>query len=479
MYLSEYADQDATGLARLIHTHAVSVDEVRAVALQAILAVNPQINALVEAWDDEPVAAQGPFHGVPLLLKDLGVSAAGRRNELGSALAQGCTADADSELMTRLRRAGLMPLGRTTTPEFAASTTTESRFSGPTRNPWDVQRSAGGSSGGSAAAVAAGLVPVAHATDGGGSIRVPASMCGLFGLKPSRGRVPMGPDVDEVWSGLAVHGVLTRSVRDSAGMLDAIHGGAPGDPFHIAPPESSFSALAQRAPGSLRIALQHLPLNGQKLHPAVEQALFNTARQLEALGHQVEEIQPDIGVSWEAFVELNARFWSSNTAAWIDAVAGATGRSISAEYLEPATLALYRLGKSLQATDLLGALWERNIVARHMGGLFQRYDVLLSPTLPGLAPMIGDYNQGQAQLDGRGWMNRVFAHSPFTALANVIGAPAMSVPLGHDSRSGLPIGMQFMGAFGQEGMLLGLATQLERATPWAARRPHVWAGGNL
>lgn len=476
MYVSEYAEQDAVSLARLIHEQQVSAEEVRSAALQAIETLDPQINALVETWADEPSPVQGSLHGVPLLIKDLGISAAGRRNELGSSLALGCTADSDSELMARLRRAGLLPLGRTTTPEFAASTTTESRLCGPTRNPWDTQRSAGGSSGGSGAAVAAGLVPVAHATDGGGSIRVPASVCGLFGLKPSRGRVPMGPDVDEVWSGLAVHGVLTRSVRDSAALLDAIHGPAVGDPFRIAAPASSFAALAQQAPGSLRIALQTRPLNDQALHPAVEHALQETARQLEALGHRVEEVQPRIGLSWEAFVELNGRFWSSNTAAWIDAIAAATGRSIDADHLEPATLALYRQGKSLRATDLLGALFERNIVTRHMGHFFEDYDLLLSPTLPGLAPLIGAYNEGQENLDGRCWMNRVFDQSPFTALANVTGAPAMSVPLAFDPHSGLPIGMQFMGAFGSEGLLLGLAGQLENAMPWAGRRPGVWAG---
>lgn len=476
MYPSDYAAHDATGLARLIHDNAVSADEVRRAALQAMAALNPQINALVDVWHDEPPANEGPFHGVPMLLKDLGISAAGRLNELGSALAQGCTAEADSTLMSRLRRAGLLPLGRTTTPEFAASTTTESRVYGPTRNPWNLLHSAGGSSGGSAAAVAAGLVPVAHATDGGGSIRVPASVCGLFGLKPSRGRVPMGPDVDEVWSGLAVHGVLTRSVRDSAALLDAIHGAAPGDPFQIAPPAHSFAAQAQHEPGPLRIALQTRPLDGQALHPSVQRALLNTARQLEDLGHRIEEIQPDIGLSWEAFVELNARFWSTNTAAWVDAIAAATGREVSARFLEPATLGLYELGKSLRATDLLGALWERNLVARRTGQLFERYDVLLSPTLPGLAPEIGRYNQGQEQLDGRGWMNRVFTQSPFTALANVTGTPAMSVPLGWDASSEMPIGLQFMGAFGSEGLLLGLGAQLERVAPWAARRPAVWAG---
>lgn len=476
MHLSDYATHDATGLNQLIQGKQVSAAEVRAAALQAIAQVNPQINALVETWNDEPAPHAGAFTGVPVLIKDLGISAKGRRSELGSVLALGCTADGDSQLMSRLRLAGLLPLGRTTTPEFAASTTTESRLYGPTRNPWDVERSAGGSSGGSGAAVAAGMVPVAHATDGGGSIRVPASMCGLFGLKPSRGRVPMGPDVDEVWSGLAVHGVLTRSVRDSAALLDAVHGSAVGDPFRIPSPLTSFLEHSRRAPELLRIGVQTRPLNGQALHPAVKIALDQTSRHLEALGHRIEEVEPDIGLSWEGFVELNGRFWSSNTAAWIDAIAGATGRSINAEHLEPATLALYRYGKTLSATDLLGALFERNIVTRKLGGFFEDYDLLLSPTLPGLAPMIGHYNAPQEHLDGPGWMNHVFSQSPFTALANVIGAPAMSVPLSQEPKTGLPIGMHFMAKFGNEGILLGLAGQLERELPWANRHPRVWAG---
>lgn len=476
MHQSEYAAHDASGLAQLIRDKQVSSEEVRTAALRAIEELNPKVNALVEVWSDEPGPSAGPFHGVPILIKDLGISAAGRRNELGSALARGCLAQADSDLMRRLRLAGLLPLGRTTTPEFAASTTTESRVCGPTRNPWDIERSAGGSSGGSAAAVAAGMVPVAHATDGGGSIRVPASMCGLFGLKPSRGRVPMGPDVDEVWSGLAVHGVLTRSVRDSAALLDAIHGSAAGDPFRIASPVASFLGQSQQHPGSLRIGLQVRPLSGQSLHPGVEKALMQTVDKLEMLGHRVEEVQPDVGLSWEAFIDLNGCFWSSNTAAWIDAIAAATGRSINVENLEPATLALYRQGKTLRATELLGALFERNIVARKLGSFFQNHDLLLSPTLPGLAPVVGTYNAHQEHLDGRGWMTRVFNHSPFTALANVIGAPAMSVPLAQDIETKMPIGMQFMGSFGGEGMLLALAGQLERELPWADRHPTVWVG---
>uniref|UniRef100_UPI0030D77EBE amidase family protein n=1 Tax=unclassified Pseudomonas TaxID=196821 RepID=UPI0030D77EBE len=224
MRTAEYAEYDALGLAELIASGQVTQAEVSAAALSAIEQLNPKINALVEVWGNEPQAVTGPFKGVPFLVKDLGLTAKGHLNELGSRLAAGCIADEDSNLMTRLRQAGLVTIGRTTTPELAASTTTEAVFSGPTRNPWDLSRSAGGSSGGSAAAVAAGLVPAAHATDGGGSIRVPSASAGLFGLKSSRGRVSMGPAVDEVWAGLAVHGVVSRTVRDSAALLDAIEG---------------------------------------------------------------------------------------------------------------------------------------------------------------------------------------------------------------------------------------------------------------
>lgn len=476
MRLSEYAEQDAVSLATLIAQRQVSALEVRHAALRGIETLNPQINAIIDTWDDEPQPQAGPFQGVPMLLKDLGLTAQGRRNELGSRLAAGCVATADSQLMSRFRRSGLLPLGRTTTPELAASTTTENRVDGPTRNPWDVTRSAGGSSGGSAAAVAAGMVPVAHATDGGGSIRVPAAACGLFGLKPSRGRLPMGPDVDEVWAGLAVHGVLSRSVRDTASLLDALHGPAVGDAFHIAPPEQAYTTLLNRDPRPLRIAVQEIASNGKPTAPEVSAALKQVCHSLESLGHHLTPVVPHIGMSWEAFVELNARFWSSNTTAWIDAIAAATHRSIDESTLEPATLALYRLGEELSATELLGAMYQRNIVTRHVGQLFVDYDVLLTPTLPQAPPVIGTYNAGQESLDGRGWMARVFDQSPFTAVFNVSGCPAMSMPLAQDPTNGLPIGMQFGAGYGREDLLLQLAAQLERALPWRARRPAIWAG---
>jgi len=476
MKTSEYAGYDALGLAELIATGQVTQAEVSAAALSAIEQLNPTVNALVEVWGDEPQATDGPFKGVPFLVKDLGLTAKGRLNELGSRLAAGCVADEDSTLMSRLRQAGLVTLGRTTTPELAASTTTEALFSGPTRNPWDLSRSAGGSSGGSAAAVAAGLVPAAHATDGGGSIRVPAASTGLFGLKPSRGRVPMGPAVDEVWAGLAVHGVVSRTVRDSAALLDAIEGPATDDPFEITRPQDSYLGQTTREPGALRIGLLLHPLNGARCAEPVANATRDVAAQLQGLGHIVEAINLDIGLSWEGFVEMNGRFWSTNTAAWINAIAAGTGRTVDASTLEPATLALHEWGCRLTATDLLEAMYLRNLVTRSMGRFFSRFDILLSPTLPELPSVIGRYNEGQALVDGRGWMDRVFAHSPFTALANVTGSPSMSVPLALDTETGLPIGMQFSAGFGREDRLLRLGAQLERALPWSARKPGAWAG---
>ncbi|WP_323154969.1 amidase [Pseudomonas alvandae] len=473
---AEYAKYDALGLAELIANGQVTQAEVRAAALSAIEQLNPRINAIVEVWEDEPEAATGPFAGVPFLVKDLGLTRKGRLNELGSRLAAGCVAEGDSNLMARLRQAGLVTLGRTSTPELAASTTTEAVFSGPTRNPWALGRSAGGSSGGSAAAVAAGLVPAAHATDGGGSIRVPAASTGLFGLKPSRGRISMGPAVDEVWAGLAVHGVVSRTVRDSAALLDATQGAAVGDPFEIAKPQHAYLSEVTREPEALRIGLLLHPLNASHCAAPIANATRHVAIQLQGMGHNVEEVCLDIGLGWEGFVEMNARFWSANTAAWINAIAAGTGRPVDASTLEPATLSLHRMGSELTAIDLLEAMHYRNVVTRSLGNFFCQYDILLSPTLPALPPAIGRYNEGQEQLDGKGWMERVFNHSPFTALANVTGTPSMSVPLAFDPETGLPIGVQFSAGFGREDRLLRLAGQLERALPWTARIPEVWAG---
>ncbi len=378
--------------------------------------------------------------------------------------------------MTRFRQAGLITLGRTTMPELAISTTTEPLLYGPTRNPWSLQHGAGGSSGGAAAAVAAGIVPIAHATDGGGSIRVPASFNGLFGLKPTRGRVSNGPFVDEVWNGLGVHFAVSRSVRDSAALLDGIHGGGAGEPYYTAPPNASYLSEIQQPPGTLKIGFMMNPWNGARTDTAVASALSEVARILESLGHRVQEVVPDLGVSWDAFVQCNAQIWAANAAYRINGIAAATSRAVDENHLEPATLALYQYGNQIGAVDLLSALQTRNTVTRALGRFFGDYDILLTPTLPALPPRIGDYNRVETSVDGFGWIAHVFSQSPFTALSNVTGTPAMSVPLSIDPQTSLPIGSHFMSGFGREDTLFRLAAQLEVVCPWRGQQPPIWAG---
>lgn len=484
MKLAEYAALDGMGLHHLIAAREVTATEVAKAALAAIEAVNPHVNAVLDYWPEEvDIQSAGtvspdprPLGGVPFLLKDLGVAMQGRRSEMCSRLAIGTVAKADSYVMTRFRQAGLITLGRTTIPELAVSTTTEPVLYGPTRNPWSLQHGAGGSSGGAAAAVAAGIVPIAHATDGGGSIRVPASFNGLFGLKPTRGRVSNGPFVDEVWNGLGVHFAVSRSVRDSAALLDGIHGGGVGEPYYTAPPNASYLWETQQPPGSLKIGFMTNPLNGARTNTGVANALSKVARILESLGHHVQEVVPDLGVSWDTFVQCNAQIWAANATFRINGIAAATGRSVDENHLEPATLALYRYGSQIGAVDLLSALQIRNTVTRALGWFFGDYDILLTPTLPALPPRIGDYNRVETSVDGLGWIAHVFNQSPFTALSNVTGTPAMSVPLSIDPQTGLPIGSHFMASFGREDTLFRLAAQLEAACPWRGQRPPVWAG---
>ncbi|MGV9300809.1 amidase [Amycolatopsis sp. NPDC003676] len=473
--ISEYTSCDAVALADLIARGEATAAEVADAAARAVEAVNPQINAVVETWppEDTPAPGSAPLAGVPFLIKDLGVAMAGKRSELGSRLAAGSVSPEDSYLMRRFRQAGLVTVGRTTTPEMAYSTTTEPELYGATRNPWSLDRSAGGSSGGSGAAVAAGIVPLAHATDAAGSIRVPASSNGLFGLKPTRGRVSQGPGADEVFSGLAVQGSLSRTVRDSAVLLDLIEGPEPGDPYFATRPDRPYAAEAQLPPGRLRIAVLRRPWGGRQPTAPVSAALTETMRLLDSLGHHVDETSLDLGVSWEEFVLGNARMWTANLAPWIDGIAAATGRPVDETTLEPVTLASYRYGHQVTADELVRALTIRNQVARTFAQHFARYDLLLSPTLPEPPVPLGVYGEGADQLDGLGWLDRLLDRSPYTAAANVSGVPSMSVPLAEDE--GLPIGMQFTAAFGREDLLFRLAGQLEQAAPWTHRKPPVWA----
>ncbi|MER8188051.1 amidase [Kitasatospora sp. NPDC094015] len=480
MELHEYTRYDAVGLADLVARGEVGAAELATAAQEAIAAVNPRINAVVESWpaEDTPTPGSTPLAGVPFLIKDLAVAMRGKRVELGSRLAAGNVAAADSFLMRRFRRAGLVTLGRTASPEFAYSTTTEPALYGATRNPWDLDRTAGGSSGGSAAAVAAGITPLAHATDAAGSIRVPAASTGLFGLKATRGRVSMGPDADEVFNGLAVHGALSRTVRDSATLLDLIQGPETGDPYAAAPPRRPYAEEVGREPRPLRVGLLTTPWNGRAVEPAVREATLDAARLLESLGHRVEPTTVDLGVSWEEFVLANARLWTANLVTWIDSFAEASGRPVDLTTLEPEILASYHWGRRVGGAEFVRALDVRNRVARSIGAYFERHDVLLTPTLPELPVTIGTYGHGAEEADGLGWLEHLFRRSPFTAVFNVAGTPAMSVPLAVDPATGLPIGLQFAAGYGREDLLFRLAGQLERAAPWARRTPPVRAGAD-
>ncbi|MFH8446063.1 amidase [Streptomyces sp. NPDC018026] len=479
MRVDEYVNFDAVELGAMVAKGEVTPAELQAVASQAAQMVNPQINAIVETWpaDDEP-ERDAPLAGVPFLIKDIGVAMAGRRMELGSRLAAGNVSHADSALMRRFRRAGLVTMGRTATSEMAYSITTEPVLYGPTRNPWNPERSAGGSSGGSAAAVAAGVVPLAHGTDAAGSLRVPAAYNGLFGMKPTRGRVSMAPDFDELFNGLAAHGSVSRTVRDSAALFDQILGPEPGDPYFAQQPSRPYAEEITRDPGVLRIGVLTQGWGGRHTTAPVSDALSRTVRLLESLGHRVEETPVDLGIDWEEYVLANGRIFTVNLATSIDQLAGAFNRPIDASTLEPVTLAGYHYGQRVSGAEFATALTVRNRVARSLGQYFDGHDILLSPTLPELPVPLGTFAEDAETLDGLGWIRRVFDRSPFTMPSNTAGTPAMSVPLETDAGTGLPIGMQFTTGYGLEDRLYRLAGQLERANPWAGRTPVVWAGSH-
>jgi amidase len=471
MKLSEYVAQDGLGLAELIRKREVAGTEVLACAGRMLDAVNPQLNAVIEQYP-EPLAGSNdpgaPFFGVPFVVKDLVLHAAGQKIEMGSRLAKGLVLPHDSDLMARFRQAGLRTIGRATSPEFGYCPTTETVLYGPTRNPWDTSRSPGGSSGGSGAAVAAGIVPLAHASDGGGSIRIPATCNGLVGLKPTRARTPIGPGAAEGLNGLGIEFAVTRTVRDCAALLDAVQGSATGDPYVAPTPVGTYVEAIRRAPQPLRVAVMNTAWGGLKTDAEVLAGVRNTAQQCAALGHTVTEAAPRI--DWDPFVSTTMVFWTANLAAWIDQIAAASGRPIDASTLESTTLACYRHGQTLKATDLLRAMDHHNGVRRKVAAFFEQYDVLLTPTLPTAPARLGTIDANDASLDAEGWTRKVFDYTPFTPVFNTTGQPAISLPLAR-SAGGLPLGMQFVGRFGAEDTLLNLAAQLERAMPWPRVSP--------
>ena len=472
----DYASYDGLGLAELIRKGEVSAEEVATAAIEAINAVNPELNAVIETYPDRTVGLKadnlpgGPLKGAPFLIKDLVIHEAGQTYECGSRLGEGFVAPNDTELMIRFRNAGLVTLGRTTTPEFGYCGTTESVFSGPTRNPWNAEHSPGGSSGGSGAAVASRMVPIAHANDGGGSIRIPAALCGLVGMKPTRGRNSLGPDLGEAVSGFAVEHVVTRTVRDSAAVLDATQGDGGGDPFIIEPPERPYLDEVSAVPGALKIAFTTTPWSGDKVDPENVQAVHDTAKLLEELGHQVVEDMPEY--DYRKHIEAAGVIWSAGTGAWVDAIARATGRKPGPENLETSIVATYEAGKKITAVDYLAAVTYVHAVNRQIAPFFDNYDMLLTPTCAQPAWRLGEMDANAPGVTLESWTDLVFGFCPFTQLFNATGQPAVSLPLAMSS-GGLPIGIQFVGQWGGEAELFRLAGQLEQARPWIDNKPAV------
>ena len=470
----EYAQLDGTALAEMIRRRDVSAREVRDVALAAIARFNPKLNAVLEVLDDASAAdvaalqADAPFAGVPFLIKELVLHARGAPNRMGSRLAAGVSFPTDTELMARFRRAGLVTVGTTQTPEFGYCGTTEPVAFGPAHNPWRLGHSPGGSSGGSGAAVGARIVPIAHANDGGGSIRIPASSNGLVGLKPTRDRIPTGPDSSDPLFGHAIEFVVTRSVRDTAAMLDAVAGPDVGAPASIAPVEGSFLAQSKRAPGRLRVACMTQSPFGAPLHAECADSMRGTRTLLKDLGHEV--VDATLSFGWDEFTKHVHVIWCVGTAAAIEGVAQATGRTPSLDNLESATLACYEAGRRMSGFDVAHAMAYFNVVSRTVGAYFQGIDVLLSPTSAQPPPRHGVVDQNAPGIDAMTWTRRTFEWFPFTPLFNATGQPAISLPL-HWSKDGLPMGSQFVGRFGDEATLLQLATQIEGAAPWAERFP--------
>lgn len=471
---------DATAQAELVRTGTVSAAELVDAAIERIEALNPILNAVIHPRferaraDVAAGARSGPFAGVPMVLKDIGAMAAGEAYHAGlkAARASGFMAATDSTVVERLRAAGLVDVGRSNTPELALLPTTEPESYGPTRNPWDTGRSTGGSSGGSAAAVASGMVPIGHANDLGGSIRVPAASCGIVGLKPSRGRVPHWPEAAEGTGGLNAEFAVTRSVRDAATLLDAIAGFAPGD-VHTPPTPADGFAAALHAGTALRVGLLTRAPDGQTpVHPECAAAAEDAARVLEGCGHIVELTSPP-ALESTSMTDSFVPVYAANTAHQLDLWAARLGRALQPDDMEAATWMIAEMGRAVTASEYIGALaglhrFSHAVQSWWSGG----FDLLVTPTLSEPAPLLGSY--ASSPDNPLNPLLRATATVAFVAPFNVTGQPAMSLPSAW-SASGLPLGVQLIGAYGKEDVVLQAAVQLEQARPWADRRPAVSA----
>ncbi len=472
----DYATSDAIGLSEAIRAGVLSPDEAVGEAFAAIDRANPLLNAVILRMEDEAreqlsrLPQDAPLRGVPTLLKDDCPSYAGAPMSFGCRAAVGNFSGTDHEIVSRYRAAGLVVVGKTNLPEFSCNVATEASLHGPALNPWNTERSIGGSSGGAAAAVAAGMVPTAYANDGAGSIRIPASCAGLFGFRPSRGRVPCGPVSTENWGGLVSHHALTRSVRDSALLLDLTDAPEQGALYAAPAKEGSYLAAAGSGPRRLRIGLVAQSGLQTQPEPEIAEALDEAAERLRGLGHTVmpATFAHDAGALKEALTTLIATY----TAIEVDDVAAAFGKPADDDNFEPVNLGLAAFGRELAAIEVLRARNTANATARAFGRLFAEVDVIMSPVMPTLPLPLGTLDVRSA--DWRGFVDLLMDVTAFTHPANAAGIPAMSVPMAHGA-DGLPIGIQFIGPLGGEAALFALAGEIERNWPWADRRPPIRA----
>jgi Asp-tRNA(Asn)/Glu-tRNA(Gln) amidotransferase A subunit family amidase len=473
MKIDEYQSHDLLGLAALVKSGEVSGSELLDTALEVTRRVNGDVNAVVRLMEAEArrdldcANHNSAFYGVPYLLKDLTAMYDGVPTTQGSVFFKDFVPDYDTVTVRRLRDSGLVIFGKTNTPELGGNVSAEPRLFGPTRNPWNTTFSAGGSSGGAAAAVGAGIVPAAHATDGGGSIRIPASCCGLFGLKPSRGRTSFGPKLGEGWNGMTSEHAITRSVRDSAALLDVIAGPARGDPYGIpAPRQPYLDALSERV-RPLRIAYTAVAPSGTPVDERVVAALMATVEALRAIGHVCVEAVPEL--DGPAVSDANVKVIAVHHAFNVGKRAAVLGREPQADDIEKVMQYRVDIGRQVSAVDYVKAVEILHQAGRAVGEFMREYDVMLRPTTAKPPQPIGTFDMNTDDLQS--FLKALWEYIPFTALFNATGQPAMSVPLGW--ADGLPMGMQFAGRYSDEETLFQLARQLEVESPWADRRPSM------
>ncbi len=474
--LNDIAGMDAIAQAELVRKRKVQSIELVEEVIGRIERLNPTLNAVVTPMYEYSrkaaagIVPDGPFAGVPFLLKDFLAEFAGVRFTEGTAFLRDYVSREDSELVKRYKRSGLIIVAKTNTPELAVGATTEPKLFGPTHNPWATDRTPGGSSGGAAAAVAARIVPMAHGNDAGGSIRIPASCCGVFGLKPTRARNPLGPYYGDIFTGLVSEHALTLSVRDSAALLDATSGPEPGDPYWAPPASRPFIQEVGAQPGRLRIAFSTRAPLGTDLHPDCVTAVQKAAALCAELGHEVTEASPGFNAEllWQSFTTILASGFAWALEDW----ARRTGRTPTPDFFEPFVWAFTRRGCQTSAPDYLLALQDLQKLTREIARFFVDHDIWLTPTLGEPPVPLGTFKYSNG--DPMALRRRLAVFSPFTYIGNATGQPAMSVPL-YWNAEGLPVGSHFVGRFGDEATLFRLAAQLEEARPWAKRRPPVSA----